>query len=75
MRCAAGLLEKLQDAAMTLEEVNRGLMAYLDHKRLYFPRFFFLSNDDLLDILSESNDPARFEPHCKKLFQGVAKVP
>ena len=51
------IVEDMTEANTTIEKVQKGLKDYLETKRLYFPRFFFLNDADLLSILAETKDP------------------
>jgi dynein heavy chain, axonemal len=42
-----------------LELCQKSLNEYLDTKKKIFPRFYFVSNVALLDILSNGNNPPR----------------
>ena len=58
-----GLLEMLNKMNISLESIQRSLDMYLETKRQCFPRFYFLSNDDLLEILGQSKNPEAVSLH------------
>ena len=69
-----GLAEELEKIQSNLSLCEKALAEYLEAKRLAFPRFYFASSADLLDILSNGNQPLLVAKHLTKLFDSMAKL-
>ncbi|XP_060805137.1 dynein beta chain, ciliary [Amyelois transitella] len=69
-----GLLEKLEELMKALNLCEKALNDYLETKRLAYPRFYFVSSADLLDILSNGNNPPAVCRHLTKLYDNLAKL-
>lgn len=69
-----GLVEILETLIHKLIVCEKALNDYLETKRLAFPRFYFISSADLLDILSSGNRPDLISRHLIKLFDSLAKL-
>ncbi|PIO67491.1 dynein heavy chain, region 2, partial [Teladorsagia circumcincta] len=68
------LRKSLEQIIDQLNRCQKALNQFLEEKRSAFPRFYFLGDDDLLEILGQSTNPTVIQSHLKKLFQGIDKV-
>ncbi|KAJ8288109.1 hypothetical protein COCON_G00007680 [Conger conger] len=68
------LFERLEDLQNRLALCEKALAEYLETKRLAFPRFYFVSSADLLDILSKGSQPREVTRHLAKLFDNIADL-
>ena len=71
---SSGQLRTLRQSNAVLEAIQARLDVYLGQKRRAFPRFHFISNPELLDVLSHTRDPSATQPHMRKLFEGAARL-
>ncbi|EMC91770.1 hypothetical protein BAUCODRAFT_126763 [Baudoinia panamericana UAMH 10762] len=62
-------LERLADL---LNKIQKALGEYLEKERLAFPRFYFVGDEDLLEIIGNSNDTLRIAKHLRKMFAGIS---
>ena len=71
---ADGMVATLTDMDDKLQQIQKSLDQYLETKRKRFPRFYFLSNDDLLEILGQQRDPQQVQKHIDKCFAGIHRL-
>jgi len=64
-------LPLLFDLNRQFEIIQKNLNQFLEAKRGQFPRFYFLSNEDLLEIIGQSKDPKPILQHIGKIFEGI----
>ncbi|GBG24991.1 Dynein heavy chain 6, axonemal [Hondaea fermentalgiana] len=68
------LLQRFVYCNQLLDETQKSLENYLETKRSAFPRFYFLSNDELLEILSQTRDPHAVQAHLAKCFDSMKSL-
>ncbi|KAE9115561.1 Cytoplasmic dynein 2 heavy chain 1 [Phytophthora fragariae] len=68
------LVERLTTMVDQLERCQKALADFLEEKRSRMPRFYFIGDEDLLEILGQAQNSAVIQSHLKKLYQGVYRV-
>ncbi|KAM3616881.1 uncharacterized protein V6R79_025341 [Siganus canaliculatus] len=70
----AGIRNSLVNILDQLQRCQKSLNEFLEEKRSAFPRFYFIGDDDLLEILGQATNPNVIQSHLKKLFGGIHNV-
>merc|ERR1711871_127875 len=66
-----GRLEALQSMMQRLEQCQKSLNEYLDQKKKIFPRFYFVSNVALLDMLANGTNPPRIMKYLGDCYDAL----
>lgn len=69
-----GYLTKLESIQEQLDLCKKSLADFLDGRRRQFPRYYFVSEADLLDILSNGSDPNKILVHTPKVMSHAVTV-
>eukprot|EP00798_Chlamydomonas_sp_ICE-L_P027948 gene27948-8824_t len=65
----ADLLSFLKRFHRALEGVHKAVMEFFEEKRSIFPRFYFLSNTEMVDLLCLAHNPVSVESYLGRCFQ------
>ena len=68
----AGVQKSLERLADLLNKIQKALGEYLERERMNFPRFYFVGDEDLLEMIGNSNDTMRVAKHFRKMFAGLS---
>lgn len=68
----SGVQKSLERLAELLNKIQKALGEYLERERMSFPRFYFVGDEDLLEIIGNSNDTMRISKHFRKMFAGLS---
>jgi len=68
----SGRKDEFESMIAILDRCQKSLTEYMRSKRAIFPRFNFISDDELLSILG-SSDPAVIQEHIGKMFDNLDK--
>ena len=69
-----GVLRALERLNELLGKIQKSLGEYLERERMRFPRFYFVGDEDMLEIIGNARDVHAAARHLAKMFGGVAGV-
>ncbi|KAJ3176317.1 hypothetical protein HDU87_005359 [Geranomyces variabilis] len=69
-----GIQKSMERLADLLSKIQRALGEYLERERSVFPRFYFVGDEDLLELIGNSREIGRTQKHLKKMFAGISSL-
>ena len=57
-----------------LDKIQKSLNDYLEEKRAEFQRFYFLSDEELIEIISKTKDPTLVTKYLSKCFEAIDTI-
>ncbi|GMH89230.1 hypothetical protein TrVE_jg3152 [Triparma verrucosa] len=66
-----GLQKQLERLTVLMTKIQKALGEYLAKQREAFSRFYFVGDEDLLEIIGNSNEPIKVMPHLGKMFAAI----
>lgn len=64
----------LKQNNIQFQQIKNALDEYIERKREFFQRFFFLSNEEILEMLSNVQVASKLQPYLRKIFENVMKL-
>eukprot|EP00727_Mastigamoeba_balamuthi_P010917 m51a1_g6448 putative cytoplasmic dynein 1 heavy chain 1 (4576) ;mRNA; r:416422-430644 len=69
-----GIQKTLTRLSEQLTKIQKALGDFLERQRATFPRFYFIGDEDLLEIIGNAKDVSKAQRHLKKMFAGVSSL-
>lgn len=69
-----GLLKILERLSDLLAKIQKALGDYLEKQRQSFARFYFVGDEDLLEIIGNSKDVGNIQRHLSKMYAGIISL-
>ncbi|KAJ3019014.1 UNVERIFIED_CONTAM: hypothetical protein HDU68_010891 [Siphonaria sp. JEL0065] len=68
------ILKSMERVLEQLAKIQKALGEYLERQRSAFPRFYFVGDEDLLEIIGNSKEVGHIQKHFKKMFPGISTI-
>ena len=69
-----GLQQNLERFSDMLSKIQKALGDYLEKQRQSFARFYFVGDEDLLEIIGNSKEIKMVQRHFPKMFAGITST-